>query len=137
MIDYSKYTSYFSRDALIAKIGDFASKAGLTVINAALTLYYTAIDPATPLRDKAIIYGALGYFILPLDAIPDAIPIAGFTDDSAALFAAISAVKSNITPEIRAKGYAKTDCRRGRERERINKLSNLRICKTFTNFAMF
>lgn len=105
MIDYSKYTSYFSPDALIAKIGDFASKAGLTVINAALTLYYTAIDPATPLRDKAIIYGALGYFILPLDAIPDAIPIAGFTDDSAALFAAISAVKSNITPEIRAKAF--------------------------------
>ena len=105
MIDYSKFTSYFSPEALIAKISDFASKAGLKVINAALTLYYTAIDPSTPLRDKSIIYGALGYFILPLDAIPDAIPITGFTDDSAVLFAALTAIKSNITPEIRAKAF--------------------------------
>lgn len=63
--------------------------------------YYCAMDKQTPLRAKAILIGALGYFILPADTIPDIIFGLGFTDDIAVLTAAITAVKAHITPAHR------------------------------------
>lgn len=65
--------------------------------------YYCATDPATPRRVKYILFGALGYFILPTDAISDFLPFIGFTDDAAVLAAAIAAVTSSITGEHRQK----------------------------------
>ena len=62
---------------------------------------------ATPRADKAKIIGALGYFILPVDLIPDFIPVAGFTDDLAALTWGIWSVAKNITPEIKAQTRVK------------------------------
>lgn len=59
--------------------------------------YYCALDRKTPLRAKAVLLAALGYFVLPADAIPDIVLGLGFTDDMAVLTAAIAAVKSNIT----------------------------------------
>ena len=63
-----------------------------------LAAYFCAIDPATPYRAKAILLGALAYFVLPVDALPDWLLIAGFTDDAAVLAAAIQTVRSNQTP---------------------------------------
>lgn len=63
--------------------------------------YYCALDAKTPLRAKAMIFGALGYFILPTDAIPDFILAFGFTDDIAVLTAAIAAVQAHMTPAHR------------------------------------
>ncbi len=63
--------------------------------------YYCALDKNTPLRVKAILIGALGYFVLPADAIPDIILGLGFTDDIAVLTGAIAAVKAHITPAHR------------------------------------
>lgn len=63
--------------------------------------YYCALDGKTPLRVKTILLAALGYFILPTDAIPDFVLGLGFTDDAAALAAAIAAVRSHITPAHR------------------------------------
>lgn len=63
--------------------------------------YYCALDGNTPLRAKAIIFGALGYFILPTDAIPDFILGLGFTDDIAVLTAAITAIRTHVTPAHR------------------------------------
>lgn len=63
--------------------------------------YYCALDSDTPFRAKAILLGALGYFVLPTDSIPDIILGFGFTDDIAVLTAAISAVRSHITPAHR------------------------------------
>ena len=54
-------------------------------------------DPATPAKYKAVIAGALGYFILPIDLLPDFLPFAGMADDWAALIAAVSYVASAIT----------------------------------------
>jgi len=65
----------------------YAQAAGKECIEKALLLYFIASDSETPAWAKAAIYGALGYFILPIDAIPDVIPIAGFTDDLGALVA--------------------------------------------------
>ena len=60
--------------------------------------YYCAFDNKTPLRAKAILVAALGYFVLPADAIPDVIIGLGFTDDIAVLTAAITAVRAQLTP---------------------------------------
>jgi len=60
--------------------------------------YYCALDSNTPLRAKGILLAALGYFILPVDAIPDIVFGLGFTDDVAVLTAAIAAVRAHITP---------------------------------------
>ena len=63
--------------------------------------YYCALDKNTPLRAKAILLAALGYFVLPADTIPDVVLGLGFTDDIAVLTAAITAVRAHITPAHR------------------------------------
>ena len=60
-------------------------------------------DPATPRRVKLTLLAALGYFVLPLDAIPDVMPLLGFTDDAAVIAAALAAVAGSITPQHRDK----------------------------------
>ncbi len=67
----------------------------------ALAAYYCAFDRDTPLPVKASLIGALAYFVLPADAIPDVLPVLGFTDDAAVLATAIKLVASHITPEHR------------------------------------
>lgn len=63
--------------------------------------YYCALDRQTPMRAKMVMLGALGYFVMPVDAIPDFIIGMGFTDDVAVLAAAIAAIKANLTPAHR------------------------------------
>lgn len=63
--------------------------------------FYCAKDPATPRKVKLILFGALGYFILPVDAVADFLPLVGFTDDVAVLAAAVAAVAGSITDEHR------------------------------------
>src|SRR5690606_10377305 len=63
--------------------------------------YYCALDPGTPRRVKLILFGALAYFILPMDTIPDIIPLFGYSDDMALLAAAITGVARSITDEHR------------------------------------
>ena len=60
-------------------------------------------DPATPRRVRLTLLAALGYFVLPVDAIPDILPFLGFTDDAAVIAAALAAVAGSITPEHREK----------------------------------
>ena len=61
-----------------------------------------------PLKTKLAIYGALGYFILPIDAIPDFLPL-GFSDDAAALVPAFMLASAYITPEIEEMAKKKAD----------------------------
>jgi uncharacterized membrane protein YkvA (DUF1232 family) len=60
-------------------------------------------DPSTPRRVKLTLLAALGYFVLPLDALPDVMPLLGFTDDAAVIAAALAAVAGSITPQHRDK----------------------------------
>lgn len=83
------------------KIKDAAVFAGREVVEKALTLFYAAQRPETPLWAKMTIYSALTYLILPTDAIPDFLPISGYVDDLGTLAAAIGAVAIAITPEVR------------------------------------
>lgn len=104
--DYSIYQQYFSVDKLWEKISEVAQKAGVKVIYGALLLFYASMDKNVPLADKAKIYGALGYFILPIDLIPDFLP-GGYVDDLGALVWALKTIWDNITPEAHDKAYAK------------------------------
>lgn len=73
----------------------------LPFIEDAIASFYTATDGATPVHVKAVLFGALAYFVLPLDAIPDFLPGIGLTDDAAVLSAAIATVRRHITKEHR------------------------------------
>jgi uncharacterized membrane protein YkvA (DUF1232 family) len=66
-----------------------------------LAAYYCAFDRATPRHVQAALLGALAYFILPFDVIPDMLPVLGFTDDAAVLATALKLVSSHIRPEHR------------------------------------
>lgn len=95
-----KYQDRYNEQDFAAKITKAAKKAGIKVIYLALLLYYVLKSPKVKMADKGKIWGALGYFILPIDFIPDFIPVAGYTDDLAALLWAFYAVAKNVTPEI-------------------------------------
>jgi uncharacterized membrane protein YkvA (DUF1232 family) len=89
------------------KVKHFALAAGREVIEKALWLYYTAQAPRTPLWAKTAIYAALAYFVLPFDAVPDLIPVVGYTDDLATLAAVIGAVSMYITSDVKAQAEQK------------------------------
>jgi uncharacterized membrane protein YkvA (DUF1232 family) len=91
-----KYQAHYSEDSFWSKVKNVALAAGRELIEKALWLYYALLDEDTPKKSKLIILGALGYFILPFDLIPDFIPFIGYTDDLAVLAGAIVSVASNI-----------------------------------------
>ena len=91
----------YSDEGFWEKVTRFARRAGREVIEKALWLHYAAQDEKTPVWAKTTMYGALAYFILPADMIPDLIPGAGFTDDLGALAAAITTVAVYITPAVK------------------------------------
>lgn len=105
--DLEKYRGSYSERGLMNKLTAVAKKAGIKAVYAVLLLYYALQSPQTSTKDKSIIYGALGYFILPLDLVPDFIPLAGFGDDLGALLWALSRVLANITDEVREKARLK------------------------------
>lgn len=94
------YANKFSSSEFAEKISRIAKRAGAKLVYAALILYYTLQSDKVSKADKAIIIGALGYMISPLDVIPDAIPIAGLTDDLAVLLYVLKKVWTGIDPEI-------------------------------------
>lgn len=102
-----KYTKAYSQTKLFEKILKFAKAAGLKIIYIALILYYTLQKPSTPMWAKSMIVGALGYFILPLDFIPDFIPFVGYTDDLSALAGALVAVAMYVDEEVKQKSKDK------------------------------
>ena len=98
--DLVKYEKNYSEEGLWQKMGNVAKKAGLKTLYMVLLLYYVLKDSSTPKQYKAMIIGALGYFILPLDLIPDFVPVVGYSDDVAALAGALLAVAKCVSPEI-------------------------------------
>ena len=75
-----------------------------------LAAYYCAFDKQTPRHVQAALLGAIAYFILPFDFIPDMLPVLGFTDDAAVLATAIRMVATHITPEHREAARAASRC---------------------------
>ena len=75
--------------------------AQLPFIEELVTAYYCAFDRETPFPVKAALVGALAYFVLPYDFVPDVLPALGFADDAAVLATALVAVAAHIRPEHR------------------------------------
>ncbi len=65
--------------------------------------YYCALDPTTPVYVRVVLFGALAYFVLPVDMVPDFLAGLGFTDDASVLAAALAAVGRHLEPRHRAK----------------------------------
>lgn len=101
----NKFEKEFSENSFWDKTKNFAKVAGKIVLEPALKLYYSAQDSDTPIWAKTTVYSGLGYFISPIDAIPDVTPIIGYSDDLGVLVAAIAAVAAYIKSEhaIKAK----------------------------------
>jgi uncharacterized membrane protein YkvA (DUF1232 family) len=76
------------------KVGRVAAR--IPFANQMISVYYAARDPETPLAAKGVMMGALAYFVLPLDAIPDLLAGIGFTDDAAVITAVIATLGANI-----------------------------------------
>lgn len=99
--DFMSYANRFSNTDFIEKISRIAKRAGAKLVYAALILFYTLQSDKISTKDKAIIIGALGYMISPIDVIPDAIPIAGLTDDMAVLLYVLKKVWVDVAPEVK------------------------------------
>lgn len=102
--DYSKE---YTDGSLWEKIKAYAKTIGRPVVEQALFMYSAMRDSDTPLWARGVMLGALGYFITPLDAIPDMVPLAGLSDDLGVLAAAIGMVLVHIKPEHRKAAAAK------------------------------
>ena len=94
--DYSKH---YSESSFWDKLLNYAKQAGRELVHKSLILYYVGNDPVTPLWAKGVIGSALGYFIFPIDLIPDLTPFVGYADDFGAIAAAMAAIASCITKE--------------------------------------
>ena len=96
-----KYRKAYSEDSFWSKITSVIKSAGLEIIYKALQLYYAMQNPNCPLYIKTAIVAALGYFISPIDLIPDFIPVVGFTDDLAAIGSAIVMAHAFIDDNVK------------------------------------
>ena len=94
----ASYVGEYSDAGFWAKVRDHAADAGKAVLTPALKLYYALLDADTPLWARTTITGALGYFVFPLDAVPDVIPVMGYSDDAVVLAAALAVVAAHIKP---------------------------------------
>ena len=94
------YEKYFSESELWQKVGNFGKSLGATVLYPVFLLFNLLKSGDINLKEKAMIIGTLGYFILPVDLLPDAIVGVGYTDDAAALTTAVTALASCITEDI-------------------------------------
>lgn len=99
--DPQAYRSSYSDGDFWSKLQRFARVAGREVVERALLLYLVLRDPATPAWARATVIGALGYFISPIDLLPDVVPGAGYTDDLGVLAVALGLVAVSITPGMR------------------------------------
>lgn len=94
---------YYSPPRFWAKLARVAIAAGREVVEKSLWLYFAAERPETPKWAKAAVYAALGYLILPLDAVPDLAPVAGYSDDLGVLAFAVATIARYIDADVKAR----------------------------------
>ena len=105
--EFMSYKDKFTQSGFIEKISKIAKRAGSKLVYAALILYYTLQSESVSLKDKTMILAALGYLISPLDVMPDAIPIAGLSDDLGVLLYVLHKVWTDIPEDVKEKAHNK------------------------------
>jgi uncharacterized membrane protein YkvA (DUF1232 family) len=103
MSEHNEYEEAFSESRFWRKLKKYATTAGKEIVEKALLLFYAFQEEKAPKWAKATIAGALGYFIVPLDAIADITPAVGYADDLGVLVLAIAAVATYINQDVRNK----------------------------------
>lgn len=106
-IKIENFRNEYSERGLKEKLSKIARKAGIKTVYAVLVAFYAVQSDALSFKEKVRLYGALGYFILPADLIPDALIGLGYSDDLAALLYVLHTVSSNITPEVKQQAREK------------------------------
>ena len=106
MTEHNEYEEAFSDTGFWEKLKKYALLAGREVVEKALLLYYAAQEEKAPAWAKGTIAAALGYFIVPLDAVADLTPAVGYADDLGVLVLAIAAVATYINDDVRARTAA-------------------------------
>lgn len=106
--DLAGYAGHYNAVSLFDKIKTVARKAGKKTVHLVLILYYATFDKSLPVKDRLMVVAALGYFILPIDMIPDAMP-GGFADDAAALMYVVRHIWRNLSKETLRKARLKLD----------------------------
>jgi uncharacterized membrane protein YkvA (DUF1232 family) len=106
-VKFELYQKHYNEQDFWSKMKRYAKIAGYKVAELALQLYYAMQSPNTPAWAKGVIAGALGYFILPVDLVPDVAPAVGFLDDFGVLTAAVITIAAQITPEVKKRAAEK------------------------------
>jgi uncharacterized membrane protein YkvA (DUF1232 family) len=99
----NRFEVAYSESKFWSKLKRYAKTAGTEVVEKALLLFYAAQEEKAPAWAKGTIAAALGYFIIPLDAITDLAPGIGYADDLGVLVLAIAAVAAYINDDVRVK----------------------------------
>ncbi|MBP5455018.1 MAG: DUF1232 domain-containing protein [Paludibacteraceae bacterium] len=95
-----EYGEHYSPQELFFKLARVAKNAGIKIVYYVLILYYSLMYGNLTVKEKSIIIGALGYFILPIDLIPDLLPL-GYSDDLSLIVFVVTKMKKSFTEEIR------------------------------------
>ena len=98
--DFMSYSNKFTNSDFVEKISKVAKRAGAKLVYVALILYYTLQSDKVSAKDKAMIIGALGYLISPVDIMPDAIPIVGLSDDLTVLLFVLKKVWLDVPEDV-------------------------------------
>lgn len=96
-----KYLNNYSDESFWDKMKGVLKSAGLPLIYKAFQLYYVMKRPDCPIHIKAAIVATLGYFISPIDLIPDFVPFVGFSDDLGAIVAALVMAQMYVNDEVK------------------------------------
>ncbi|MEH6558853.1 MAG: YkvA family protein [Oceanicoccus sp.] len=107
MSESSGFEKEYSEKSFWDKLAKYAKAAGVEVVEKALLLYFAAQEENTPAWAKAVIVGALGYFISPIDAVPDLTPLIGYTDDLGVLVMAIATISAYVNQNVKDKTQQK------------------------------
>ncbi|MEM9820441.1 MAG: YkvA family protein [Bacteroidota bacterium] len=98
---FKKYNRVFSEGRLWKKLNRYGRQAGTNVVYTVLLLYYAYRRKETPHWARNIILGTIGYFLAPIDTIPDLTPLFGYTDDIGVLSFGLVTIASYVNMEVK------------------------------------
>ena len=101
--ELQKYEQHYNDSSFLDKVTKYGKLIGITALYKAVQLWFVLQKPDVPAGTKAVIMGALGYLIAPLDFLPDLLPVLGYTDDLVAITFALIKVQGYIDDEVERK----------------------------------
>ena len=101
--ELQKYEQHYNDSSFLDKVTKYGKLIGINALYKAVQLWFVLQKPVVPASTKAVIMGALGYLIAPLDFLPDLMPVLGYTDDFVAITFALIKVQGYIDEEVERK----------------------------------